>query len=270
MDKERSIDNLNKYGLSINLKRPMSFSESHITDLDLFTKNSLLNEFSPKLIIPLLSDKSQSKEINIDNNVENKHEIVNDSKEIEIEYKTFHYKDRCEMIINKLTLFLIHLFLISMFELIFFFKFVTKSEDTAILDVFGAITSSATQGCNGLNPQDKQILDYLLNSILNGTQLQIVSNQFYQTRMTYNNSLFNMALMFFLGLFGLNIFIFGLNHYYYKRKINFKGIITDNLVMITMLGVYEYIFFSYIVFRYQTTSPEELTYDIYQNVINSC
>ena len=155
-------------------------------------------------------------------------------------------------------------------NLYFFFKFVTVSEDTAIINVFGAITSSATQGCNGLNPQDKQILDYLLNSILNGTQLQIVSNQFYQTRMTYNNSLFNMALMFFLGLFGLNIFIFVLNHYYYKRKINFKGIITDNLVMITMLGIYEYIFFSYIVFRYQTTSPEELTYDIYKNVINSC
>ena len=191
-------------------------------------------------------------------------------EEDKIEYKTFHYKDRCEMIINKLTLFMIHLFLISMFELIFFFKFVTVSEDTAIINVFGAITSSATQGCNGLNPQDKQILDYLLNSILNGTQLQIVSNQFYQTRMTYNNSLFNMALMFFLGLFGLNIFIFVLNHYYYKRKINFKGIITDNLVMITMLGIYEYIFFSYIVFRYQTTSPEELTYDIYKNVINSC
>jgi hypothetical protein len=98
MDKERSIDNLNKYGLSINLKRPMSFSESHITDLDIFTKNNILNDFSPKLIIPLLSDKSQSKEneIIIDNNIENKHEIVNDSKEIErekeIEYKTFHYK----------------------------------------------------------------------------------------------------------------------------------------------------------------------------------
>ena len=62
MDKERSIDNLNKYGLSINLKRPMSFSESHITDIDIFTKKSILNDFSPKLIIPLLSDQSQSNE----------------------------------------------------------------------------------------------------------------------------------------------------------------------------------------------------------------
>lgn len=157
-----------------------------------------------------------------------------------------------------------------MFELLFFFSFVTKYEDQALTSVFSSITNTATQSCNTLNNNDKQIVDYILGLLVNGTILENNSNQNYNSRMSYNHNLMIWAIMLFVLLFVFNILIIGINYCYYKRKINFKGIIIDNLVMISLLGLYEYFFFSYIVFNYQTTTPEELEYNIYNNVMNNC
>jgi len=42
------------------------------------------------------------------------------------------------------------------------------------------------------------------------------------------------------------------------------------LVMITFLGIFEYIFFSTIVFKYQTISPDELNKQISDSILNNC
>ena len=57
---------------------------------------------------------------------------------------------------------------------------------------------------------------------------------------------------------------------WFRRKINYKTIIIDNLVMISFLGLFEYLFFSTIIFNYQTISPNELNKQISDSVLKNC
>jgi hypothetical protein len=262
MEKQRSISNLQNYLPSINSKnkRPPSLSESYLYDIDDLKKNNLLYDLSSTKSL----DESFITETTINDT------SVNDTSINEEKYYSFHYNDKCEMIINKLILFSIHLFLISIFELIFFYNYVTKYEDNAIVNIFSDIVDSSTQSCKLLNNTDKLIINYLLNIILNETEIKGASDYNYNIRKNYNQQQLIIAIMYFIILFFINISILLLNYYYYKKKINYKGIIIDNLIMITFLGFYELLFFSTIVFKYQTISSQELTYNIYDKVINTC
>lgn len=302
------MDKQNQKRIDI-LRRPISYSESYISEIkdipdvkDITTKlklprieSSNLHNLSEPLILSE-SDLIETKDIknhmysiNSETNLEsytffkrssssesfkvneNPKQIMNQNEEsITNSYKSFHYKDRCEMVFNKIMLFFIHLFLISAFELLFFFMFVTKSEDDAITKLFTSITNSATSVCYTLNQTDKNIINYVINDIVNGTTLLNNANNQYLERVSYNKKLLTTGFIYFFGLFIINVFIVLINKVKFKRKINYKGIILDNFVMITLLGLYEYIFFSNIVFLYETISPNEIINNIYNNFLLAC
>ena len=269
MDEFKKISIINN--LEFGNKKIDINNEINLLDITKKSDEPLLDNFDEIItnkigIFPINDIENQSiKNISSKTSLE-----IEDKKYVEEEYKPFHYKDRCEMIINKLILFFIHLFLISLFELIFFFCFVTKYEDKAINSVFTSITNSATSVCNNLTTPDKQIVDYIINLVVNGSELEKNSYDNYNIRNNYNYNLMINAVFYFVGVFIINIIIILTNIFYYKRKINFKGILLDNLIMITFLGIYEYLFFSTIVFNYLTITPQELEYNIYNNAIQSC
>lgn len=252
-----------------NLSEPLILSESDLIETkdiknQIFSINSETNLESYTFF--KRSSSSESFKVN-----ENKNEIVKQNNEnTQHEYKSFHYKDRCEMVFNKIMLFFLHLFLISAFELLFFFMFVTKSEDDAITKLFTSITNSATSVCYSFNETDKNIINYIINGIVNGTTLLNNANEQYLERVSYNKKLLTTGFIYFFGLFIINVLIVLINKVKFKRKINYKGIILDNLVMISLLGLYEYIFFSNIVFQYETITPNEIIYNIYNNFVLAC
>lgn len=92
----------------------------------------------------------------------------------------------------------------------------------------------------------------------------------YNTRNMTNHILFINAIMYFIGILSVNILLYVINKVYYKRRINYKDILLDNLVMITILGIYEYIFFSNIVFKYITITPDEITKNEVNNFLLNC
>jgi len=223
--------------------RPVSFSETHLDDLKK---------------IPLLKNYSTN-------------ELMNSKRFNEIGIQTEAQKiDLYEITINKLILFFVHLFLIAMFELIFFFNFVTKYEDKALVDVFNQMTNQATSICSTLNQNDKTLVDDFIRLFLNTTQINQASNIAYNVRSNYNYTLLTKAVYYFLFVCGINIVLILLNCVWFRRKINYKTIIIDNLVMITFLGLFEYLFFSTIIFNYQTISPDELNRQISDSILNNC
>lgn len=298
------INNNSKNNTNEIRGRPVSYSESYISNIDDLKKMSIMSnsefrksetfseinylQFPIKNDEPLLNDLTTTinpvnegifsinrndSNIDLESNIKKIKSFDSLEKESKLEkkeYEPFRYKDKCEMIINKLMLFFIHLFLISLFELVFFFLFVTKYEDTSLNGVFKSITESATSVCNNLTISDKQIVDYVINLVINGTELLNESNENNNIRNELNKKLFINAILYFIGVFLINLIIIVLNVFYYKRRMNFKGILLDNLVMITFLGLYEYAFFSTIVFNYVTITPQELEYNIYNNAIQNC
>ena len=227
--------------------RPISFSETHLDDLkkeSLIKKNTIMDEYISVEIKKFKDVESQT----------------------DLETKIQLY----EITINKLILFFTHLFLIAMFELIFFFNFVTKYEDKALVDVFNQMTNQATSICSTLNQNDKTLIDDFLSIFFNTTKINQDANNSYNIRANYNNTLLIKAFYYFLFVSGINVILILLNFVWFRRKINYKTIIIDNLVMITFLGLFEYLFFSTIIFNYQTISPNELNRQISNTIINNC
>ena len=242
-----SILNIENKNNNHNNYRPISFSETHLDDLkkeSLIQKNSIRDEY-------ILIDTKKFK---------------NTESQTDPETKTHLW----ETIINKLILFFTHLFLVAIFELIFFFNFVTKYEDKALVDVFNQMTNQATSICSSLNQYDKKVVDNFLGLFLNTTKINEDSNNAYNLRTIYNHTLLSKGVYYFLYVTGLNFLIILLNFVWFRRKINYKTIIIDNLVMISLLGLFEYLFFSTIIFNYQTISPNELNKQISDSVLKNC
>ena len=178
--------------------------------------------------------------------------------------------DHIEYTINKLIMFMQHLFLITMFELIFFFNYVTKYEDNALISVFNSLTESIVNSCSSLNNQSKIIVDDIFKLFVNTTQVNENAIKSYNSRMLVNNSLMVKAISYFIGVLGINIMLICGNKCTINKKINYKEIIIDNLIMITLLGIYEYIFFSNIVFKYLSISNDEIFQNFQNKFIGSC
>ena len=199
--------------------------------------------------------------------------IINGSPKIktnEIGTQTDFNSDRSELIINKLIMFMLHLFLITMFELVFFFNYVTKFEDSGINGVFDSLTGSIISSCSNLNKNEKTIVDDIFKMFVNTTQTNQKAQNSYNSRMLVNNNLMIKAITYFIGVLGINIILICGNKCTVNKRINYKEIIIDNLVMITLLGIYEYIFFSNIVFKYLTISTDEIFQNFQNKFIGNC
>jgi hypothetical protein len=238
--------------------RPVSYTESDLTDL----RKSFLTDDNISLETKQLNAGTQT-----DAQIQ---DIQIQDIQTEKVYKHFEYVDSTEMIINKLILFFIHLFLITMFELVFFFNYVTKFEDTALVSVFSSITNKVTDTCSRFDNTTKIIIDDIFKMFINTTQTNQDAVNADNSRKILNNKLFMNAILYFIGVSVFNILLVSLNKIYCKRKINYKGIMVDNTIMIILLGMYEYIFFSNIVFKYITITPEELTLNIENNFLENC
>jgi len=70
------------------------------------------------------------------------------------------------------------------------------------------------------------------------------------------------VILLFLLLLSMNI--------YFKEKIKFTMILLDNLIMICILGIYEFLFFKNIVFKYMLMSTNELIKNMVDNLLKSC
>jgi hypothetical protein len=248
-------------------RRPPSLSESFISEIENYRKNELKN--MPHLLDPLIIEPIDTVYINVKSKESEAATQADVATQAESEI-SFQYKDRCEIVINKLMLFFIHLFLISMFELVFFFNYVTKFEDTALISVFNSLTNSITNTCSNFNSETKVIVDDIFNLFVNTTIINQNALIAYNKRNETNHILFINAIMYFVVILAVNILLYIINKVYYKRRINYKDILLDNLVMITILGIYEYIFFSNIVFKYVTITPDEITKNEVNNFLLYC
>jgi len=192
------------------------------------------------------------------------------SKSKSIDVSTQTDSDHIEYSLNKLIMFMQHLFLITMFELVFFFNYVTKFEDGALIGVFNSLTSSIINSCSSLNNQSKIFVDDIFKMFVNTTQVNENAINAYNSRIVVNNNLMTKAILYFIGVLSINILLISGNRCTINKKINYKEIIIDNFIMISLLGIYEYIFFTNIVFKYLSISNDEILQNFQNKFISSC
>jgi hypothetical protein len=219
-------------------KRPPSYSEGYITEI-LFDKVNL-NE-------PILDTEEE----NI------------------IKQEVIKKTDYFEIIYVKIVGFMFHLVLIASFELVFFNFYIIQYENNALISLTDQLISPIILSCNSLPNLSKILVDDFLQLFINQTTINQNALDGLNQRNIVNHFLFIKSIYYYVGVIAV---FFGtlLLNYKFKKNIDFRIIAIDNIIMIIILGVYEYIFFKNIIFPYQMISPNELIQNIVNNLINTC
>ncbi len=162
-----------------------------------------------------------------------------------------------------------HISLIIMFEIIFFFEFVSSYAVNLIFNLINVYISKAQNICSTIPDVDKTIITDIFDYFVNMNTIYNDAQTSSRTRNAENTILFRLAWAYFSCLLSVSIILYLLN-YKFKIKMNIKKMVFDNIVMIIFLGISEYIFFVQIVFNYASISANELSYYIIQNLSGTC
>ena len=241
--------------------RKYSYSENNIQDIDLH-KNILLE--IPLSINNVILSKSR--------------------KTCQENYAYFIFK--------RFMMFIMHLSLISIFEIIFFFSVIVSYENLSMTNVVDAFSGIIVSKCSNFNYTEKYIFSTIINSFINITEIQNDASDSLNLRNKENNIILGYAWMYFgiiTGISLLTIIINFLNFKFFslqnqeltqplvisediklnKKHVNLIKIIMDNIIMIILLGLYEYLFFKTVILKYQPISNNELIIYFY-NKLDPC
>ncbi len=159
----------------------------------------------------------------------------------------------------------IHIFLVSVFETIFFFQYVSQKEDNGVLATINTYYQPIIQTCPNWNNQTRAFVFELLEA-LNYQNIESLGDVGKANRQAGNqvllgNSLIGSAVCFAVMLAGTGYLT------YKKTPVRWWVIVVENISMVLMLSIYEYIFFHFIVYNYSTISTPELNAYIVKGLI---
>lgn len=162
--------------------------------------------------------------------------------------------------------FMFHISLISLFESAFFYLFISKSEDKGITTTVGHLIGQITNTCPWPTNQTTIVSD-ILRVFIDPSAVIETANQAAQERQTYNSHIFFQAWMYSVGIWGFTLLSYIVVAYTIGltwRKL--RGILLENLGLVAMLGIYEFIFFKTIIYRYDSVSVPEIEGNIIQSL----
>jgi hypothetical protein len=162
----------------------------------------------------------------------------------------------------------IHIFLISVFETIFFFKYVSVNENNGIMKTINTYYQPIISNCGSWSNQTKEFIDYILVNDVNMTVIDSNSIIALNDRLNYNNKLLEQSLLA-SGICLLLSVIGGSYLVCKKTPVRWRVVIGENVSMVLLLGLYEWLFFRFIVYNYDTLSTAELNSYIF-NGLYSC
>ena len=183
--------------------------------------------------------------------------------------KTNYFGNIGSIIYIKILGYLFHLILISVFEIIFFNYYIIQYENNALISLTNSLITPVTEKCQNLSNTSKIVLDDFIHLFVNQTIINNNALSDYYKRQDINNKLFLTSIVYCSGIIFVFFFLLNLN-WIFKQKINYTMILLDNVIMIAILGLYEFIFFKNIVFNYILLSSNELIKNLLINLLQSC
>ena len=159
----------------------------------------------------------------------------------------------------------LHIFFISTFETVFYFFFVSKSEDNGIKAAFNVYYNPLIQSCgNWTNVTHGLLEDY----ISYGPNKSVIDTRGYaatSARDQQNNTLLNLSG--FYSIFCLFLFLLmALVARLLRINVRWPKLLGEHFSFVVLLGLYEYFFFRTIIYRYSTLSTDEINQYIYDGI----
>lgn len=217
------------------LKRPPSLSESFAWTPENVERANR---------IPLLSSHEQI----ITEDVEE------ESKAITIPRKHFKYE---QQIVETTLKLLIHITLISVFETLFYFFYVSALENNGIEKTVNTFINGAINGCLNMTESEIDFINYFLDPIINSTQIINAGNSREYLRNINNTRLINQSWYYVGGLLTISAIL--LTYVRFRKiQIQWAYMLFENISMVILLGLYELMFFDTIIYDYEPISTDEI------------
>jgi hypothetical protein len=153
--------------------------------------------------------------------------------------------------------FLTHLLLISLFETLFFWQFVSRQEDGALTGLVNTYTGRAFAPCATLSPIQRADLRTWFALFLNATAVTTAANTAAQERHAFNAALLRNSWLYF-GALATTVGLLASTARLRGIQLHWRRLIGENLALVTLLGLYEWMFFRTVALQYQSVTPAEL------------
>lgn len=228
-------------------KRPISYSES-------FAKS------------PMNIKRVESLQLLIDE----EHNIINEQpvkqEQPKIKWTWIYIESKFINIVIKLCL---HITLISIFESLFFFFYVSSMENAGIYNTLNFFIGSFMSSCTNYTVNEKIYINDILKQLINTTNVITDGNKQYQIRIEHNK-LLNIQSWIYVMVFGTCFLLLSLYSHFKKISIQWLHFISEDISFIIILGIYEYMFFNTIILPYIPISGQEIEENVIYKLQNTC
>ena len=238
---------------SRQLRRPPSLSESFAWTPENIARANL---------IPLVSS-SERLEILAEENIQK------DVPPSPIEERITERSSCEKYAVETLIKLLLHITLISVFETLFYFLYVSTLEDSGIVNTVDTFINGAANNCENMTPLQIQLIDDFLEPYINASQVIAQGNVEEVRRNLSNKILANQAWAYVGAMIGVFLLAVG---YIKKRRIEsrWRQVILENVAMVSLLALYELMFFNTIIYPYQPVSTEEISRNAVLKLQSQC
>lgn len=165
--------------------------------------------------------------------------------------------------------FTLHLAFVSLFETIFFWKFVSIQEDAALIQLINTYTQGIWNTCWNLTEIQQDNLRNFVDVFLNSTTIQDAADQALADRSAFNNNLLRNSWLY-VGCITASCLFISIIALIRKLPLRWRYIFFENITFVALLGAYEWMFFSTIVLKYQSISIAELDSQIFSKFQALC
>lgn len=176
---------------------------------------------------------------------------------------------RWDNVFNTILRFLFHICLISIFETLFFFHYVSTLEDNGIINTMGSFSDSLIDSCQNISNENRSFINQYFGPYVNLFNITQNANIMYNIRIINNNKLYVLSWIYVGAISSAFVMFFTISKIL-KIKIHLLGLVLENVGFVFMLACYEIMFFSKIIMPYSPISSEEILRNTVYSLENKC
>lgn len=162
---------------------------------------------------------------------------------------------------------LIHISMLSILEIYFFFYYVAPKEEETFLIQMETLISLHDLHENDVRSQPfyQLFFEYYQGSYIDNWYLQLeeTANEIEDENNKLNNKLHDKAMTLFYINVGLTVTYYILFQYYYRKRHFIFKVLIEHLMLVMCIGLYEFWFFTNIILNYRFLEPEQLMYYLF-------
>lgn len=172
-------------------------------------------------------------------------------------------------IVNLILKLSFHITLISVFESLFFFFYISDLEDGGIQKTINGFVDDAQHACMNFTEPTRVIVNDILYVFVNTTVIQSGAVSETAARASNNAYYFRLSWYYVGGFGGLFVILAAVARLK-KYDVQWRTLLLENLAMVIALGLYEYMFFTTVISPYSPISGLEVANNAIQKLHQTC